>query len=168
VPPELEALLASAHNRGFRRWVAIGIGVIGVIPAIAVAAFPRPGTDSAPLIAALVAFGPAALLLVWTVRDRDGQAARELVMWLNSMRRAAARESVDIPLDDLPPTPRGGELGRANLQSQALEYRDALEPLVANRRALAVRIAIYRYWYVVLWLVLSVVFAVAVMTFLRR
>ena len=167
MPTELEALLAAAQKRGFRRWVAVGIGLVGSIPAIAVAALARPDTDPVPLLAALLAFGPAALLIVWTVRDQHGRAARELVMWLNSLRRAAAKDAVDLPFDDLPDTPRAIELERLDFRSLALEYREVLEPLVANRPALSIRIAIYRYWYVAVWLLLSVILAAAVLTLAR-
>ena len=144
----------------------MAIGLIGALPAIAVAAVPNPATDPTPLVAALLLFGPAALLILWTFRDREGQAARELTMWLNSLSRAAVRDSVAVPVDELPETPPPDELDRVGFRSLALEYREVLEPMVANSRALFVRIGIYRWWYPVLVVAVTVIALLAFAAFL--
>jgi hypothetical protein len=137
-------------RRGFRRRVAAGIIIVGLIPVTALVLIRPPTAADAPLIAAMFVFLPAALLLVWTVRDREAQAARELVMWL----RSVSKSDVELPAEaaaafgdpsDRPPS----------LSETAEEVREALAPLVTAPGVLAVRIAIYRFWYPILWLVLS-------------
>ena len=89
-------------------------------------------SDSLPLIAALLVIVPTGVLLFWTYRDRDGQEARELGMWVRTVRRARESGGVDRILRELPDVPDANEIDRINLDDTATEYRDALTPLVSN------------------------------------
>jgi hypothetical protein len=149
-PHSYQEKLAQSSRRGFRRRVAIALIVVGLVPVTALVLIRPPTPADAVLIATLFVLVPAAALLLWTVRDREARAARELVMWL----RSASKSDVELPAD------AQAAFGDMSDQAQSLsetaeEVREALAPLVTAPGILAVRIAIYRFWYPILWVFLS-------------
>ena len=161
MPPDLERLANYARSRGFRRTVAAAIFLIGSIPAALLIVLRPPTSGDVLLVALMLVFVPTALLLLWTTRDSEGQAGRELTMWLNSVRRATTDDEAParLPFDELPDVPPDNELDRIRLSETALEYRETFGPMAAAP-ALGARIAVYRYWYVVLALVLTVLLSI--------
>lgn len=145
-----------SSRRGFKRLVAVALILAGSAPAIALVVIRTPGYGDAPLIATLLVAVPAAVLLLWTMRDREGQYARELTMWV----RSASRSEVELPADaqaafhDLLDGP-------GSFATAALDVRDALSPLVAAPGLLPVRMAVYRFWYPIAWVAISVILVVA-------
>jgi hypothetical protein len=168
VPPELDDLLAYAQKRGFRHLIAVAIAAVGCVPGLLVALL-RPagpvGNVDMLLIGAIFVFVPAALLVLWTYRDVAGRAARELVMWLRTVRRAMSDDPPAIARDELPDVPRTSGTERVPLVELARDFREYLEPLVASPGILGVRIAIYRWWYVLIWVVSSVVLVIGLVLF---
>jgi hypothetical protein len=171
VPTELDDLLAFAQKRGFRNFVAVAIAAVGCLPGLAVALL-RPagpvGNTEMLLIGAIFVFVPTAMLVLWAYRDVGGRAARELVMWLRTVRRAMTDDPPAIAATDLPDVPRKDELGHTSLVELARDFRDYLEPLVASPGVLGVRIAIYRWWYALIWVVSSVVLVIGLVLFAPR
>ena len=88
-PDDLERLQEYARKRGYRRFMALALFLAGCVPALLVVLATQGRSGSLPLVAALLVIVPTALLLFWTYRDRDGQDARELGMWVRTFRRAA-------------------------------------------------------------------------------
>ena len=171
MPEELDDLLTYAEKRGFRNLVVVAIVAVGCIPGLIVALL-RPagpvGNAEVLLIGAIFVFVPSALLILWTYRDVAGRSARELVMWLRTVRRAMTDEPPGIAKDDLPEVPAKADLGRVSTVELARDFREYLEPLVASPGTLAARIAIYRWWYVLIWVVSSVVLVIGVLLFAPR
>jgi hypothetical protein len=171
VPTDLDDLLAYAQKRGFRHIVAVAIAAVGCIPGLIVALL-RPagpvGNTEMLLIGAIFVFVPTALLVLWTYRDSAGRSARELVMWLRTVRRAMTDDPPAIARNELPDVPAKQELGRVSLVELARDFRDYLEPLVASPGILGVRIAIYRWWYVLIWVVSSILLVVGLVLFAPR
>jgi hypothetical protein len=168
VPTDLDDLLAYAQKRGFRHLIAVAIVAVGCVPGLIVALLRPPvSIDNAEmaLIGAIFVFVPTALLILWTYRDVTGRAARELVMWLRTVRRAMTEEPPAIARDDLPEVPGKEELGRVPLVELARDFREYLEPLVASPGILGVRIAIYRWWYVLIWVISSVLLVIGLVLF---
>jgi hypothetical protein len=165
VPVDLERLAAYARRVGFRRNVAATIFLIGCLPAAAVLVLRGPSGEAAPLIAALLLFTPAALLLIWTTRDRVAQDAREIVMWLRVIDRASTSAPWLIPHRDLPDVPPDDELPRVRLDDVATELRETISPLVAGG-GLSARIFIQRFWYPIQALVVSGIVAIVVLVLL--
>lgn len=159
--PDLERLADYARQRGFKRNVATTIFLIGTLPASPVVLLRPPATDGILLIAALLVFTPVALVLVWTVRDREGQAAREVVMWLRVIDRAVTTAPWAIPYKELPDVPPDEELPRVRLDEFAVELREAIGPLVSGG-GLNVRIGVQRFWYPVQALALGLLLALIV------
>jgi hypothetical protein len=171
VPTDLENLLAFAQKRGFRNLIAVAIAAAGCIPGLVVALL-RPagpvGNTEMLLIGAIFVFVPSALLVVWTYRDAGSRAARELVMWLRTVRRAMTDDPPGIAADDLPEVPRRTDLDRVPLLELARDFREYLEPLVASPGILGVRIAIYRWWYVLIWVLSSLLLLIGLLLFAPR
>src|SRR5690349_21054294 len=120
------------EKRGYRRWTAIVIFLIGCIPALLAALATQGLNGSLPLIAVLLIVGPTALLLIWTVRDRDAQHARELGMWVRVVQRAGEFGVGSKLRRDLPEVPVQEEIDRINLNDTATEYRETLTPMIAS------------------------------------
>lgn len=152
----LGQLIGMCSKRGFRRLPPIALVLMGLIPALILTEGRVPGQQELPLIGFIFVLGPALLLVRWTMRDRSGQGARELVMWLRVLSRSESQipPKVNSALKQLSaePTP---------FDETALDVRDALAPLVASPGTLSVRITIYRFWYAVLWAVLGTLLVVA-------
>src|SRR5262245_49594731 len=89
-----EQLLKLLSKRGFSRLSAILLITVGLIPAVLLTLTRNPGTDDTLLIAGLFVLAPAVLLVRGAMRDRDGQGARELVMWVRVVSKAPEH---DIP-----------------------------------------------------------------------
>jgi hypothetical protein len=157
-PDDLERLQEYARQRGYKRFTALGLFLAGCVPAL-LAVLATQGR-SLPVIAAFLVIGPTVVLLAWTYRDRGAMEARELGMWVRTVRRARESGGVDRILRELPDVPDANEIDRINLADTATEYRDALTPLVSNPGVLSLRIAVYRNWYVVGSLVITLLAAV--------
>ncbi len=95
---------------------------------------------SIPLIAGLLIIGPTALLLIWTLRDRDAQNARELGMWVRVVQRAGEFGSGGRIRRELPDVPIAAEIDRINLRDTADEYSETLTPMIANPGVLSLRV----------------------------
>ena len=147
------------RQRGYKRWVALVIFLVGCIPALLAALATQGRNGSVPIIGALLIAGPTLLLFIWTLRDRAAQDARELGMWVRVVQRAGEFGIGAKLRRDLPPVPPPEELDRINLNDTATEYRETLTPVVASPGILGLRIATYRYWYVLGSLVVTVIAA---------
>ena len=157
----LDRLARVSRQRGFSKAVPIGLMVAGLLPALLLTISRAPGNDLALLISSLIVLGPAALLLAWTLADRQGQAARELVMWLSAVGRGSrSNESsgqstpsrAESALSTVALTSEDDE----PLEMTAASMHGALAPLVSSPRSLKARIYLYRFWYPVAWTVLTV------------
>ena len=144
-------------ERGYSRWKAIVIFLIGCIPALLAAMATQGRNGTVPLIAVLLVIGPTALMFLWTLRDRDAQEARELGMWVRVVQRAGEFGVGGRIRRELPEVPVQGEIDRISLSDTATEYREALTPLISSPGILGLRIAVYRYWYVVGSLTVTVI-----------
>ncbi|HUR16108.1 MAG TPA: hypothetical protein VMZ33_02375 [Candidatus Limnocylindrales bacterium] len=160
MPPDLERLANYARSRGFRRYVAITLLVIGCVPALLIVLLRPPVGQGTILVAALLIFTPAALLLLWTVRDGEGQAAREVVMWLRVIDRAVTSAPWLVPYKELPAVPDDSELPRVRMGDLAVDLRETISPLVASG-GLTFRILVQRFWYPLQALALGLLLAVA-------
>jgi hypothetical protein len=162
-PDDLERLEEYTRKRGYRRFTALALFLAGCVPALLAVLVTQGRSGSLPLVAALLVVVPTGVLFFWTYRDRDGQEARELGMWVRTLRRS--RESGDVRrvLRELPEVPNENEIDRIDLDDTATEYRDALTPLVSNPGVLRLRIAIYRNWYVVGSLLITLLAAVTLL-----
>ena len=147
------------QQRGYSRWKAIAIFLVGCIPALLVAMATQGRNGTVPIIAVLLVVGPTLLLLIWTLRDRKGQDARELGMWVRVVQRAGEFGVGAKLRRELPEVPVQEEVDRINLHDTATEYRETLTPMIASPGVLGVRITAYRYWYVVGSLVITVIAA---------
>ncbi len=165
MPPDLERLAAYARQRGFKQRVAVAIFLIGCLPALIVILLRPPAGGGELLVGALLAFTPAALLLLWTVRDRRGQDAREIVMWLRVVDRAVSSAPWAIPYKELPDVAPDDELDRVSLRDLAVDLRETIGPLVAGG-GLNVRIGVQRFWYPVQALIVGLFAAVIVVVVL--
>ena len=87
-PDDLERLQEYSRQRGYRRWTALALFLAGCVPALLAVLATQGRSGSLPVIAAFLVIGPTVMLLVWTYRDRDGMEARELGMWVRTVRRA--------------------------------------------------------------------------------
>ena len=143
-------------QRGFKRIFAVGLILVSCVPAAALVIVRTPTGSDSVLIAALVVMVPTGVLLLWSRRDREGQSARELLMWV----RTASRSEVELPAEAAA-TFRDLLEGPHWFETAARDVRESLTPLVAAPGLLPLRIAIYRSWYPVLWLVISLLFVVA-------
>jgi hypothetical protein len=164
-PDDLERLQEYAQKRGYRRFTALALFLAGCVPALLVALVTQGRGGSLLLIAALLVVGPTGVLLIWTYRNREGQEARELGMWVRTVRRSRESGGVDRILRELPDVPDANEIDRIELDDTATEYRETLTPLVSNPGILSVRIAVYRYWYVVGSLLITSLAAVTLIVF---
>jgi len=148
-----QPLLKLLSKRGFSLLSAILLVTVGLIPAVLLTLTRSPTTDDTLLIAGLFILAPALILGRAEMRDRDGQGARELVMWVRVVSKADRSDvprGIDRDFDQLTTdNPQFAEV--------ALDVRDKLAPLVGAPTTLAIRIAIYRYWYAIIWTVLSTV-----------
>jgi len=151
-----EQLIRLCSSRGFSRLSAVLLVVVGLIPAVLLTLTRSPSNDDTLLIAGLFVLVPVVLLVRATMRDRDAQGARELVMWLRVVSKAEPWQipkGLDRDFDQLTTdNPQFAEV--------ALEVRDQLAPLVGAPTSLAVRTAVYRYWYAVIWAVISLILVV--------
>ncbi len=166
MPTDLERLATDARERGFKRNIAVAIFLVGCLPALFVVLLRPPAGEGILLIAALLVFTPTALLLFWIVRDSEGQAAREVVMWLRVVDRAIGSAPWAVPFKELPDVPADEELERVRLNDYAVELRDTIGPLVAGG-GLNVRIAIQRFWYPFQAVVVGVLLAVLLVVLLN-
>jgi hypothetical protein len=152
-----QRLLKLLSQRGFSRLSAILLVTVGLIPAVLLTLTRNEATDDTLLIAGLFVLVPAVLLVRAAMRDRDGQGARELVMWVRVLSKSEPWQipgGIDRDLDQLTTdNPQFAEV--------ALEVRDQLAPLVGAPTSLAIRIAIYRYWYAIIWTIIALVLVVA-------
>jgi len=160
---DLERLQEYTRKRGYRRFTALALFLAGCIPALLAVLVTQGRSSTLPLIAALLVVVPTGVLYLWTYRDRDGQDARELGMWVRTVRRARESGGVGRILRELPDVPDAHEIDRIDLDDTATEYRDTLTPLVSNPGVLRVRIAIYRNWYVVGSLLITVLAALTLL-----
>ena len=148
-----------AQQRGYSRWMALVIFLVGCIPALLAAMATLGRNGNLPLIAILLIVGPTTLLLIWTLRDRDAQEARELGMWVRVVQRAGEFGVGSKIRRDLPEVPVQEEIDRINLRDTATEYREALTPMIASPGLLRLRITTYRFWYVIGSLVITIIAA---------
>jgi hypothetical protein len=160
-PDDLERLLALTEKRGYRRSTAITLFVIGCIPGLLVAMATQGRNGTLPLIGAALVIGPTLVLLLWTLRNRDGQDARELGMWVRIVRRTGELGVGARIRRQLPPVPPPHEIDRISLGDTADEYREVLTPMLASAGGLNMRIAVYRYWYVIGAMIVTAIGAVA-------
>lgn len=151
-----DQLAQICSRRGFKRLVAVALILAGCVPAIALVIVRTPTAGDSLLVGTLVVAVPTLVLLLWSKRDREGQSARELAMWV----RTASRSGVQLPAEAQAAF-RDLLIGPQWFETAARDVRESLTPLVAAPGLLALRIAVYRNWYPVLWLVISVLFAVA-------
>jgi hypothetical protein len=164
-PDDLERLEALTQKRGYRRWMAIALFLIGCLPALLVALVSQGRNGTLPLIGALLVIGPTLVLLLWTLKNREEQDARELGMWVRVVRRTGELGVGGRIRRRLPPVPPPNEIDRIDLGDTADEYREVLTPMIAGQGGLNLRIAAYRYWYVVGGLIVTVLGAVALVVF---
>jgi hypothetical protein len=164
-PTDFERLEEFAHNRGYRRRMALAVFLVGCVPALLIVLVTQGRNGSLPLIAGVLVIGPTLTLLLWTLRDRDAQEARELGMWLRVVRRAGDSGGAARLRRELPEIPPDEELDRISLRDTATEYREKIEPLIASPGILSFRITVYRYWYVIGAVAVTVVAAVALVVF---
>jgi hypothetical protein len=147
----LSMLMGICSKRGYQRTTPILLIIVGLMPAVLLTLTRTPGSDDSVLIAGLFALVPGVLLLRWSMRDRDGAAARELGMWLRVVSKSAPHDipkSVQRDFDQLATdNPQFAEV--------ALDVRDDLAPLVDAPISLAIRINIYRFWYAVIWVLIA-------------
>ena len=160
---DLERLQEYTRKRGYRRFKALALFLAGCVPALLAVLVTQGRSNTLPLVAALLVIVPTGALYFWTYRDRDGQDARELGMWVRTVRRARESGAVRRILRELPDVPEDNEIDRIDLDDTATEYRDALTPLVSSPGVLRVRIAIYRNWYVVGSLLITLLAAVTLL-----
>jgi len=151
------------QERGYRRWTATAIFLVGCIPALLAAMATQGRNGTLPIIAALLVIGPTLLLLVWTLRDRGAQDARELGMWVRVVQRAGEFGIGSKLRRDLPEVPVPEEIDRISLSDTAAEYRETLTPMIASPGILGIRIATYRYWYVIGSLAITLIAAVTLL-----
>jgi hypothetical protein len=148
-----EQLIRLCSGRGFSRLSAVLLVTVGLIPAVLLTLTRSPTNDDTLLIAGLFVLVPTVLLVRAAMRDRDAQGARELVMWLRVVSKAEpwqVPQGLDRDFNQLTTdNPQFAEV--------ALEVRDQLAPLVGAPTTLAIRIAIYRYWYAIIWIVISLI-----------
>ena len=142
--------------------MAVVIFLVGCVPALLVAMATQGRNGSIPLIAFLLVVGPTALLLFWTLRDRDAQNARELGMWVRVVQRAGEFGTGGRIRRELPEVPVQAEIDRINLRDTADEYSEVLTPMIASPGMLNIRVSVYRYWYVVGSLVITLVAAITI------
>ena len=157
---DLGRLSEFTDKRGYHRWKALAIFLMGCIPALLVAMATQARAGTVPIIAILLVVGPTAALLIWTLRDRDAQHARELGMWVRVVQRAGEFGTGAKIRRELPEVPPAEEVDRISLRDTALEYRETLTPMIASPGVLSLRITAYRYWYVVGSLIITVIAAV--------
>src|SRR5215217_1697212 len=112
-------------ERGYSRWKAIVIFLIGCIPALLAAMATQGRNGTVPLIGLLLVTGPTALMFLWTLRDRDAQEARELGMWVRVVQRAGEFGVGAKIRRELPEVAVQEEIDRINLSDTATEYREA-------------------------------------------
>ena len=159
-PDDFDRLHAFTAERGYSRWKALVIFLVGCIPALLVAMATQGGNGTVPIIALLLVVGPTTLMLIWALRDRDAQEARELGMWVRVVQRAGEFGAGAKIRRELPEVPPAEEVDRISLRDTATEYRETLTPMIASPGLLGLRITAYRYWYVVGSLVVTVIAAV--------
>ncbi len=151
-----DQLLKLVSARGYNRLSPILLVTVGLIPAVLLTLTRSASNDDSLLIAGLFVLVPAILLVRAARRDRDAAGARELVMWVRVVSKAEPWQvpnGLDRDFNQLTTdNPQFAEV--------ALEVRDQLAPLVGAPTTLAVRIAIYRYWYAVLWTFVSVLLVI--------
>jgi hypothetical protein len=157
---DLGRLSEFTAERGYSRWKALVIFLVGCIPALLVAMATQGRNGTVPIIALLLVIGPTAALFIWTLRDRDAQDARELGMWVRVVQRAGEFGVGAKIRRELPEVPPAEEVNRISLRDTATEYRETLTPLIASPGVLGLRIAAYRWWYVVGSLIVTVLAAV--------
>ena len=149
-----------SQRRGFSKAVPVGLMVAGLLPALLLTVSRPPGYEGALYIAVLVVCGPAALLSAWTLADRQGQAAREVVMWISAVGRGSRMNEsgrsepsrAETALSKL----ETGSLDDEQLEVTAASMRDALAPLVSSPRSFKARLYLYRFWYPFAWIILTV------------
>ena len=157
----LDRLAKVSRQRGFSKAVPIGLMVAGLLPALLLTISSRPGYEGALLISGLVVLGPAALLLAWTLADGQGQAAREVVMWLSAVGRGSRTSDSSAQSAPSRAEEALSKMATASGDDEPLELtaasmRELLAPLVSSPRALKARLYLYRFWYPVAWTILTV------------
>lgn len=156
--PDLSSLRSIAHRRGFRPLPVIGIVLAASVPVAVLTALREPGYASAMLVSICFVLLPTVALLVWSIVDREGRSAREIVLWLDATARTSANASQ--------PAVRAvaeqliiNWTNRSSLTELASHMTDAMLPLVQDRRSAKLKIVLYRFWYVVVWVIIAVALA---------
>ncbi len=155
---ELSTLNEIAHQRGFRALPVAAVVLVANIPVAILAALREPGYSSAIPISVFFVLFPAAALLVWSLIDREGRSAREIVLWLKAGAQGPA-DGTQLTVQAAVDRAWTHLANRESLTELANRMTDELLPIVRDRRGARVRIVLYHFWFVVVWVPIAVTIA---------